>query len=209
MYVYDKKNFKHKVIAIVVSSALLLIACLSLLLVPDSDDALMAGSTVSDLPVLTIPSEMKQEEKAVRPYAVEAVLARAFFDSAKTDEQLAQAVVEFEGVYRPNQGADYTFNNTSFEVMAVFSGTVSEIREDALLGKTVSIQSENCTITYQSLSDVQVSVDDQVVQGEVIASSGESMYDSSLGNHLHLVVMKDQKLIDPETIFSKTIAQIE
>lgn len=209
MYVYNKKNFERKAAVIVIGCVLLVIGSVALLNFPEVEEDTPV-SKVNQAPfILTIPSEIVQEEKAIRPYAVEAVLAREFFDADKSEEQLNNAVVEFEGVYRANQGADYTFEKESFEVVAVFSGVVAEVREDALLGKTVSIQSEDCLITYQSLNDIQVSVGENVMQGEVIAAAGENIYDSSLGVHLHLVVMKNGKLIDPETIFLKTLAQIE
>ena len=209
MYVYNEKSFKRKAVAIVAGCAFLVIASVVLLNTPTPQEDVPVAKTDKVPFILTIPPEIVQEEKAVRPYDVEAVLAREYFDVNKSEEQLSNAVVEFEGVYRPNQGADYTFENERFEVTAIFSGVVAEVREDALLGKTVSIQSDDCLITYQSLSDIQVSVGDNIMQKEVIATAGENIYDSKLGVHLHLVVMIEQKLIDPETIFSKTLAQIE
>lgn len=209
MYVYNKKSFVKKAGVIVVGCVLLVIGTVALLSIPEIEEDLPVSKTNQAPFILTIPSEITQEEKAIRPYAVEAVLAREYFDANKTEEQLQNAVIEFEGVYRANQGADYTFENERFEVVAVFSGVVAEVREDALLGKMISIQSEDCLITYQSLYDIQVSTGDNVMQGEVIATAGENVYDSALGVHLHLVVMKNEKLIDPETIFSKTLAQID
>ncbi len=209
MYVYNKKSFTRKAVTIVVGCVLLVIGSIALLNIPEVEDDVPVAK-INQVPfILTIPSEIVQEEKAIRPYAVDATLAREYFDVNKTEEQLNNAVVEFEGVYRANQGADYKFENERVELVAIFSGVVAEVREDALLGKMVSIQSDDCLITYQSLYDIQVSTGENVMQGEVIAAAGENIYDSSLGVHLHLVVMKNEKLIDPETIFSKTLAQIE
>ena len=47
-------------------------------------------------------------------------------------------------------------NDQVFEVQAVFSGEVSDVRNDELFGNTVVIQSGDLIITYQSLDAIQV-----------------------------------------------------
>lgn len=55
-----------------------------------------------------------------------------------------------------NSGVDYKSDET-FDVVASVSGTVTNITEDTLLGKTVEIKNSNeITTMYQSLGEVIV-----------------------------------------------------
>ena len=47
------------------------------------------------------------------------------------------SMTKFEGVYRANQGIDYACNDEAFDVLAVFAGDVSEVKEDALFGRVL------------------------------------------------------------------------
>ena len=60
-----------------------------------------------------------------------------------SDEELENALVYFEGVYRPNLGIDFANDNKAFEVKAACSGTVTKKENDALLGWVVTVTNEN------------------------------------------------------------------
>lgn len=65
---------------------------------------------------------------------------------------LSQAVTEFEGVYRPNQGLDYAYDRKVFEATAMLGGTVTEVKEDAMFGKSVTVKTgEDLEITLSEL----------------------------------------------------------
>ena len=114
-----------------------------------------------------------------------------------------------KGVYRANQGIDYACNDEAFDVLAVFAGDVSEVKEDALFGKSVTIKSKDLSITYQSLDDVALKQGDKVNQGDAIAKAGTNIYNKELGKHLHMVVEKNGTIIDPKTVFDKTLSEIK
>lgn len=118
-------------------------------------------------------------------------------------------MTKFEGVYRANQGMDYSFNKEAFDVLASFSGEVSDVKEDNIFGKSVTITSKDLSITYQSLSDITVKKGDKVNQKDPIAKAGSNIYNKELGNHLHIVVEKNGKIIDPELMYGKTNAEIK
>lgn len=156
------------------------------------------------IPVLKLPNTVV--EKGNQPFKVKAITALEYFDGK---ESKIENMTKFEGVYRTNQGIDYTFNKEAFEVMPIFSGSVSEVKEDSVLGKSIIIKSKDIQITYQSVQDVRVKKDDQVHVGEVIATAGENIYNKDLGNHLHVVVENKGKIIDPKTVYDKAIGEIK
>ena len=61
---------------------------------------------------------------------------------------------------------------------------------------------------YASLNEMKVNKGEQVNQGDVIATSGSSLYLSDYPSALHFEIIKDGKNINPESVFSKTIKEI-
>ncbi len=208
MYIYEKKVNKAKIT--IVASFAVLVGLASLIFIYDQNQT----STVSNqesLPVkrLQLP-RIETDEIVGLPFNINASTQTHFFDITKEASVLENSVVEFEGVYRPSQGVDYSFNNKVFEVVAMVSGTVIEVADDNLMGQSITVESaDNLIITYQSLSAQFVQIGDVVSQGMLIGYAGENLYNQALGIHLHLVCVKDDKLIDPESIIGSTVAEIE
>lgn len=157
-------------------------------------------------PVLTLPANASATEKGKKPFTVDAKVVLDFFDGLDNE---VESVTEFEGVYRANQGMDYAKDKEVFDVTAVFSGKVSEVKDDSLFGKTITITTEDLDITYQSLSEVGVKQGDTIKQGDVIGKAGTNIYNKDLGNHLHIVCDKAGKIMDPELVFDKTVEEIK
>lgn len=155
------------------------------------------------VPVLALPSSIATFAK---PFQVEAKEALTYFDGKDGD---ASDVTEFEGVYRGNQGVDYTFNEEAFPVISCFNGTVSAIKDDPVFGKSVTIASKGIVLTYQSLSDLTVKKGDRIATGDPIGKAGKNAYNKELGNHLYLAVEKNGHSINPSTIYGKTPADIK
>lgn len=206
MYSYKKdKKFKKKRLLAVVSC--LFIGAVGYfsyeysLQSKPKDTAVFKDQSV---PVLTLPNAAI--EKAIKPFTVEAQTVLEYFDGKESE---IENMTKFEGVYRANQGMDYAFNEEAFEVVAVFSGDVSDVKEDAVFGKSVSITSGDLTITYQSISDITVKKGDKVNQSDVIAKSGTNIYNKDLGSHLHIVVEKGGKIMDPKGIYDKALSEIK
>ena len=99
------------------------------------------------LPVLALPDSVK---KIGLPFQVEATTALDFFDGKQGD---IESMTLFEGVYRGNQGMDYTFGEEAFEVVSCYDGKVSEVKDDPIFGQSVSIASVSYThLTSQLLT---------------------------------------------------------
>lgn len=100
-------------------------------------------------------------------------------------------------------------DDQEFDVLAIFSGEVVDVKEDPLFGQSCTIKSDQLTITYQSLKDMKKSVGDQVSQGDAISLASTNIYNKDLGNHLHIVVEKDGVRIDPEDIYGKSLQELQ
>lgn len=212
MYSYTKRRIKTKRLFILTLSFLLIftVGIMSWQFSKKEGETPQQGQEQSvfqeeEVPVLALPDSEK-EEKAIRPYKVNAEIALQYYDE---NSDKADDVTLFEGKYRANEGVSYVYNNEEFEVLSIFSGEVSEVKDDPLFGKSITIQSENLSITYQSLKEVKLAVGDKVNQGDVLSSASTNIYHKDLQNHLYLVVALNGKLMNPETIYEKTLSEIK
>ncbi|HHV57670.1 MAG TPA: M23 family metallopeptidase [Firmicutes bacterium] len=82
------------------------------------------------------------------------------------------------------------------EVKAVLPGTVAEVKDDAVLGKVVSIDhGEKRRSTYGHLEKVDVEVGQAVERGQAIGTVGQTGLAGE--PHLHLELRLDKEAVDP------------
>jgi len=149
------------------------------------------------------------EEKLLKPFNVNAKIERYFFDVNDPAETQELSITEYKGKYTPSTAMEYTYNNTKFDVVAAFSGVVTERKVDPLYGYMVYIKNDDgLTAIYGSLSDITVNVGDNVKQGDVIAKAGTNTIDAGLNNHLHFSLMKNSKVINPNKYYSEILKNI-
>lgn len=164
-----------------------------------------------DVPVVSVDTKDKEKEeieKLIKPVGDDVKVEKKFYDTDMSDEELEKALVYFEGVYRPNDGIDYTKNGEAFNVYAATSGEVIRKENDSLLGWIISIEHESGMITtYQSVDNIKVEKGDKIKQGDVIATSGNNVYQSGLKNHLHFIVSQDNKTLNPEKYYDKELVK--
>ena len=148
--------------------------------------------------------------KLKKPVNDDVKVRKGFYDTSLSDEELENALVYFEGVYRPNDGIDYTKDNEDFEVYASASGTVVRKENDSLLGWIVTIEHQKGLQTvYQSLDDIKVEKGDQVKQGDLIGKAGNNVYQSSLKKHVHFIVSINDQTVNPNKYFGQKIEKIK
>ena len=75
--------------------------------------------------------------------------------------------------------------------------------------KTVTGAEDIIIATLAELGVEGVEIEDKVNQKDPIAKAGSNIYNKELGNHLHIVVEKNGKIIDPELMYGKTNAEIK
>lgn len=156
----------------------------------------------------------KTEEKTIEtlkaPVNDGVGIVRYFYSKDDDSAKQEQSLILFEGVYRANQGIDYANKNEAFDVLAAMSGTVTKKTNDPVLGWVVTItNSDKISTTYESLSKVNVEVNQTVKQGDVIGVSGENVYEADLKNHLHFILQKEDQLFNPEKYIGQTLDKIK
>ena len=149
------------------------------------------------------------EEKLLKPFNVNAKVERYFFDIADSAEIQELSILEYKGKYTPSTAMEYSYNNAKFDVVAAFSGVVTERKLDPLYGYMVYIKNDGGLIAiYASLSDINVNVGDTVKQGDIIAKAGTNTIDANLNNHLHFSLMKSNTVLNPNKYYSQTLKNI-
>ena len=172
------------------------------------EDVMNFNVPVVDVPtndiVIALPDTTKEvvatQEKMILPFVVNATKASMFFDRNLNEDQLNKAVIEYDGVYRPNLGNVYTFQGKSFEAVAVKSGTVENVYVDALMGNTVILTCDEATIIYQGLQEAKVNKGDTVKQGDVIGIAGNSAYYENYGVHVFVGAKVNNQYVDVEDL---------
>ena len=92
-----------------------------------------------------------------------------------------------------------TENNEDVEIMAIHSGIVSEIGFDNDLGNFIIIESENgVTTLYACCSNINVSENETIEQGTIIALVGKT--GRATGLHLHLEMSINGKIVNPQEL---------
>ena len=135
-------------------------------------------------------------------------IARYYYNESDDLDRKTKSIVYYDNTYMPNTGIDYTYADV-FDVLAIYEGTIIDVTDDELLGKTVKIRHNNEVISvYQGLGTIDVSKGDMVFEGQKIGTSGTSKINKDLGNHLHLEIYKNGSTIDPLICFDKTLGDI-
>ncbi len=154
----------------------------------------------SSLPVVNTTT------KIINPYLDNSVkIGKTFYDYQGEEDSQINSIIKHENTYLQNSGIDYV-NEDSFEVISILNGTVTEVEEDELTGKTVEINHENgYTSVYKSLSEIAVKKGDKVNQGQVLGKSGTNEIDKDLGNHLHFEMYENGGVVNPENYLNKEV----
>ena len=144
----------------------------------------------------------------LKPFINEEVtLNKPFYNYNGSEEDQKKALILYEGTYMQNSGTSYKYNE-SFDIVSILDGTVIEVTDNEILGKTIKIRHNNDLVSvYQSLSDVAVKVDDNVMRGQVIAKSGTCKLYSNDYN-LHFELSYQGRNINPEDSYNKAEGEL-
>lgn len=122
-----------------------------------------------------------------------------FYDANASEEERQAAMVQEGNTFVASTGIDIASpDGLPFDVLASAAGKVSLVDEHPTNGSEVEITSAGGLVTvYQSLSDVQVKVGDEVAQGTIIGKSGRSEAGKDLGNHLRFQTVQNGEPVNP------------
>ncbi|RED57665.1 M23 family metallopeptidase [Cohnella lupini] len=125
-----------------------------------------------------------------------------FYDATAPAEEREAAMVEFNDTFTAHMATDLARKDAaSFEVLAALSGKVTVAGQTPTNGYEVQIEHSNGLVTvYQSLTDLKVQVGDEVEQGDLIASAGQSSVEPQEGVHVHFEVRNNGLSVNPSTL---------
>ncbi len=146
----------------------------------------------------------------IRPYShPEVKVIKNFYDYKSEESTQENSIINLESTYIQNNGTIYGGPEDAFEVRSALEGKVTSVKEDKLLGKTVTIEHENnITTTYKGLSEVTVKENDQIGQATIIGKSGPSNLVKDAKNILLFEITVNGKNINPEVTYDKQISEI-
>ena len=172
----------------------------------EDDDITYVSESImdDDIPVV------ETVETISKPYTDSNVKVSKYYYDYKADAEKQQNSITYhDNTYMQNSGVDYTSEET-FDVVSIMDGTVTNVKDDELLGKCVEIKHENnYTSIYQSLSEVNVKKGDSVIKGQLIGKSGENTLDKDMRNHLHFELYIKGKVVDPLEYIDKELKKEE
>ena len=156
---------------------------------------------------VTLPVSKEQDNVIGRPYLDNKVsIVQSYYDYKGSESDQTNSIIYYQDTYIQNCGISYSNDNKPFEVVAVLDGEVIEVKEDALLGNIIKIKhSESVISVYQSLSEIGVSVGDNVAKGTSLATSSTSNIRSTLNNHLYFELIIDGVNVNPEEYYDKSL----
>ena len=151
------------------------------------------------------------ESIIIRPYIDSNVkVVKSFYNSKGTEEEQENSIINYEQTYMQNTGVAYGGVTDGFDVISVLPGTVTNVKEDKLLGTVVEIQNNEKIVTiYQGLTDVSLKVNDRINQGDVIGRSGETNMNKDLGKHTIFQLKINGKYVNPEEYYEKNINELK
>lgn len=153
------------------------------------------------------------EEVITLPFSqdLDYTVTRLFYDKTSSSSDQEKALIKYGTTYRTSDGVAYARkDNESFDVLAVLSGKVVEVKNNPLYGTYVVIEHDNDLKTYYyGLQNVEVTEGIEVQQGTKLGVSGTTEIDKEAGNHVFLKIEKNNKKLNPESLIGKKISEIK
>ena len=149
------------------------------------------------------------DPQIIRPYVDANVKVVKNYYTKEADNATQENSIFYYGdTYMQNSGVDYA-SGSEFDVVSILDGTVMEVSDDEVMGKTIKIKHNNDLISvYQSMGNINFKKDDTITQGTIIGKSGENNISTDLGNHLHFELYYQGKVVNPEDYFGKLLGEL-
>lgn len=172
--------------------------------VEDVAEDVHEDTTSSDIPVVNTDPQI------IRPYVNDAVkVVKSYYDYKADNASQENSILYYGDTYMQNSGIDYA-SGSEFDVVSILDGTVTEVIDDEVMGKTIKIKHSNDLISvYQSMGSVDFKVNDTVGQGTIIGKSGENNVSSDLGNHLHFELYYQGSVVNPDDYYGKMLGELK
>lgn len=148
----------------------------------------------------------KDDDNSTETGSNETIIFDLPFDGATISKEYAEDKLLYDATTKfwcTHQGLDFACTENQ-KVVAIFGGKITKIESSMMNGTVVYLKvSDNLTVVYKGLSSsISVKEGDTVTKGQEIGSVTSMLSEKADGIHLHLELLKDDKLIDPTEYFS-------
>lgn len=158
-------------------------------------------------------SVLQQQEIIKMPVhdEVQTEIVTKFYDYNAEQEDQEKGLTLYNNRYYQSTGIDIASSDgDAFDVVASLSGTVTEVKEDPLLGNVlVMSHGENISTYYASLGEVEVETGAKIKQGDKIGTAGKNLFSEESGTHVHFEIRKADVEVNPEDFFNEPLSKIE
>lgn len=146
------------------------------------------------------------DESISKPFLDEKVtISKYFYNKDADDTNKESSIIYYEDTYMQNTGVLYSADE-QFDVVASLKGTVTNIKDDDILGKVVFVEyNTKLTIVYYSLESTDLKVGDTVEQNALIGKSGTNKLENEKKYSLLVEVYLDGNLVNPLDFYEMNI----
>ena len=152
---------------------------------------------------------VNQVPTILRPYLNGDVkINKTFYNYEDEPQNQENSLIYYENTYMKSTGTYYK-SDKEYDILSIYDGTVTEIKEDNLLGNIVRIDYGNNIIgVYGCIDSIKVKVWDNVFKGDIIAKSSTCKVFSD-NNGLYFELIHDGININPELYYLKKIEELD
>src|SRR5690625_364337 len=158
-------------------------------------------------------SVLQQDEVIKMPVSeeVQTEIVTKFYDYNAEQEDQEKGLTLYNNRYYQSTGVDIASSDgETFDVVASLSGTVTEVKEDPLLGNVVVMShGEEVSTYYASLGEVEVEPGADLEQGEQIGTAGKNLFSEESGIHVHFEIRKGETELNPEDFFNEPLSALQ
>ena len=168
----------------------------------DTDEIIYVNHSILDEYIPVVNSE----EKIKEPFSGKDVEVLNDYYDYQNEETQEKSIIFYENTYVQNTGINYT-SKEKFDVISILDGEVIDIKEDTLLGNTITIKHDNNLISiYSTVDNIKVKKGSKVITGEVIAESSTSSILKD-NNNLHFELYHNGEVVNPNNYYNKSLKE--
>ena len=162
---------------------------------------------VSNDKVVNVDKPVVKDEETVKPtVSVSPIIFDLPFENATVSKEYTDSTLLYDETTKlwcTHQGLDFA-SVEGQKIMAVYDGTVQKIESSMMNGTVVYLKvSDELTVVYKGLSsNLKVKEGEKIKKGKEIGTLTSFLAEKADGVHLHLELLKQNKLVDPTEYFS-------